>query len=52
MKEARLNGKHAILKAEKLVVEGREFDLEYCKKHIGNEGKGLTEDQQKGEMTM
>ena len=51
MKEARINGKHAVLKADKLVIEGRDFDLEFCKIHMGNDGKGPTEDQQKGERT-
>ena len=40
MKEARVNRKHAVLKVDKLVIEGRDFDLEFCKKHMGNDRKG------------
>ena len=31
MKEARSKGKHAFLREDKLVIEGKEVDIHYCK---------------------
>ena len=34
MREARAKGKHAILRYDKLIIEGREVDIHYCKNNI------------------
>ena len=34
MREARGKGKHAILRYDKLFIEGREVDLHYCKNNM------------------
>ena len=35
MKEARYKGKHAVLRDDKIIVEGRKLDLNFCKKNLG-----------------
>ena len=37
MKEKRKKGRRAFLRDDKLMVEGRELDLKFCKKNLGNQ---------------
>ena len=49
-KEARDKGIHAVLRYEKLIVEGRELDLNFCKMNLGNQRSEDLVDQRREEM--
>ena len=50
MKEARGKGRHAVLRGDKLIVEGRELDLNFCKRHLGGHRSEDLVDQPGGDM--
>ena len=50
MKEARGKGRHTVLRGDKLIVEGRELDLNFCKRNLGDHRSEDLVDQPRGEM--
>ena len=50
MKEARVKVRHAVLRGVKLIVEGRELDLNFCKRKLGDHRREDLVDQPGREM--
>ena len=54
MKEARGKGRHAVMRGDKLIVEGRELDLNFCIRNLGEhrrEDPGEQPGRERGELS-